>query len=140
MSAARTGLPNNRGLSLQEQAAFAVPRGLLLVHLQQSRAGGGLKDLANTLVGAGRALEVLVGTDLLANFLTLHGQLARPLSTIKKDAYLLRADGLLGGLVQLLNGLGVVAQILLAANKDDWEALAEVKDLGDPLETSQHPV
>jgi hypothetical protein len=48
-------------------------------------------------------------------------------------AYLLGGDGLLGGLGELLDGLGVVAQIFLAANKDDGEALAEVKDLGNPL-------
>jgi hypothetical protein len=35
--------------------------------------------------------------------------------------------------VQLLNGLGVVAQILLAANQDNGEALAEVENLGNPL-------
>lgn len=36
--------------------------------------------------------------------------------------------------MQLLNRLLVEAQILLAANEDDRKALAEVKDLGDPLE------
>jgi hypothetical protein len=35
--------------------------------------------------------------------------------------------------VELLNGLLVEAQILLAANKDDGQALAEVKNLGNPL-------
>jgi hypothetical protein len=30
-----------------------------------------LEDLANTLVGLGRALQVLEGTDLLANLLAL---------------------------------------------------------------------
>jgi hypothetical protein len=35
--------------------------------------------------------------------------------------------------VQLLDGLLVEAQILLAANKDDGQALTEVQDLGDPL-------
>jgi hypothetical protein len=38
---------------------------------QKSSAGGVLKHLADTLVGLGRALKVLVGTNLLANFLTL---------------------------------------------------------------------
>jgi len=47
--------------------------------------------------------------------------------------YLLGANGLLGGLVELLNGLRVVAQILLATNQDDGETLAEVKNLGNPL-------
>jgi hypothetical protein len=35
--------------------------------------------------------------------------------------------------VQLLDGLGVVTQILLAANQDNGEALAEVENLGNPL-------
>lgn len=47
--------------------------------------------------------------------------------------YLLRGDGLLAGLTQLLNGLGIVAQILFAANEDDGQALAEVKNFGNPL-------
>ena len=41
--------------------------------LEQSRTGSGLEDLTDTLVGAGRALKVLVGTDLLADLLTLFG-------------------------------------------------------------------
>jgi hypothetical protein len=47
--------------------------------------------------------------------------------------YLFRSDWLLGGLVQLLNGLGVMTKILLATDENDGEALAEVKNLGDPL-------
>jgi hypothetical protein len=49
-------------------------------------------------------------------------------------AYLLRSDWLLRSLVQLLNRLLVVSQILLAANQDDRQTLAEVKDLRDPLQ------
>jgi hypothetical protein len=41
-------------------------------------------------------------------------------------AYLLRRDGLLASLAKLFNGLGVVAQILFAADKDDGKALAEM--------------
>lgn len=48
-------------------------------------------------------------------------------------AYLFVGDGVLGGLVQLLDRLGVVAQITLAANQDDGKARAEVQDLRDPL-------
>lgn len=47
--------------------------------------------------------------------------------------YLLRRDGLLASLPQLLNGLLVETQILLATNEDDGKALAEVKNLGNPL-------
>jgi hypothetical protein len=46
---------------------------------------------------------------------------------------LLGGDRLLGSLVQLLNGLLVEAQILLATDEDDGQALAEVQNLGDPL-------
>jgi predicted NBD/HSP70 family sugar kinase len=47
---------------------------------------------------------------------------------------LLWSHRLLRSLVELLNRLLVVAQILLAANKDDGQALAEVEDFGDPLD------
>ena len=48
-------------------------------------------------------------------------------------SYLLGGDRLLTGLSELLDGLLVVSQILLAANKDDRETLAEVQNLRDPL-------
>lgn len=38
---------------------------------QESSAGGVLEHLADTLIGLGRALEVLVGANLLADLLTL---------------------------------------------------------------------
>lgn len=50
-----------------------------------------------------------------------------------ESTYLFRRDGLLGGLGEFFNSLGVVAKIHLAANKDDGKALAEVKNLGNPL-------
>ena len=46
---------------------------------------------------------------------------------------LLGSYRLLRSLVQLLNGLLVEAQILLTADKDDGQALAEVQNLRDPL-------
>jgi len=75
-----------------------------------------LEHLADTLVGLGRALEVLVGVDPLPESLTLFG-----------------GNGLLAGLAELLDGLGVVAQILLAANEDNWDVTAEVENLRVPL-------
>ena len=51
--------------------------------------------------------------------------------------YLFEGDRLLGGLVQFFDGLGVVAKIHLAADEDDWKALAEVEDFGDPLEKEE---
>ncbi len=47
--------------------------------------------------------------------------------------YLLWSNWLLGGLVELLDGLLVVTEILLTSDKDDWKTLAEMEDLRDPL-------
>jgi hypothetical protein len=52
--------------SLQDQALV-----LLLLLGQESCSRGRLKDLADTMVGLGRAFEVFVRADLLANFLAL---------------------------------------------------------------------
>ena len=54
-------------LVLQDQALLA----LSTLASQQGGAGGRLKHFADTLIGLGRTLEVFVGTDLLADFLTL---------------------------------------------------------------------
>lgn len=48
-------------------------------------------------------------------------------------SYLFGRHRLLRSLVQLLNGLLVISQILLAADEDDGEALAEMQDFRDPL-------
>ena len=52
---------------------------------------------------------------------------------IRKIAYLLGRDGLLARLAELLLNLRIVAQILLAADEDDGQTLAEVKHFRDPL-------
>jgi hypothetical protein len=39
----------------------------------------------------------------------------------------------LAGLVELFDGLSVETEILLAANEDDGQSRAEVKDFGNPL-------
>jgi len=57
-----------QALGLQNQALLA----LSALAGQQGGTGSGLEDFADTLVGLGRALEVFVGTNLLANFLALH--------------------------------------------------------------------
>lgn len=119
---------------------------LLAAAGQQSRAGGVLEHPLHTLARPGRALEVLVGTNLLANVLTLYRLLAAVCTSNRRrgcscwpiggedlcvsiepiwgkaeigTTYLLRGDGLLAGLTQLLRGLGIVTQILFAANEDD---------------------
>ena len=47
--------------------------------------------------------------------------------------YLFGGNGLLAGLAEFLDGLGVVAQILLAADEDNWDVTAEVENLRVPL-------
>lgn len=101
---------------------------------QEGSPGGSLEDLADTVVGSCGALQVLVGTDLLPNLLTLLEKLATVVDAPgTRSTYLLRGDGLLRSLVQLFDGLGVETKILLATDQDDGETLAEVEDLGDPL-------
>lgn len=68
----------------------------------ESGARGVLKDLADASAGSGRALQVLVGTNLLGNSLGV-----------------LRGNRLLVGCPQGLDGVGVVSQIGLAADQDD---------------------
>jgi len=75
-----------------------------------------LENFTNALVGFGRALEILVGADLLSDFLSLF-----------------RGNRLLAGLVKFFNSLLVVAEILLTTDENDGQALAEVKNLRDPL-------
>ena len=121
--------PTDRGLPLQDQALGL----LLLFPGEQGSSCGVFEYFADTLVRLCRALEILLGANLLTDILGLGVVLeAVPMKTTAAT-YLLRSDGLLGRLVQLLNGLLVEAQILLAANKDDGQALAEVQDFGDPL-------
>lgn len=52
---------------LQDQALLAFTA----LSCQQSGTGGTFEDFADSLVGLGRALKVFVGSDLLADFLTL---------------------------------------------------------------------
>lgn len=121
---------------------------------QKGSAGSMLKHLTDTLIRLGRTLEVLVSRDLLADLLTLQGKLLASIRSyelgdlITSQAfseigvgliswaynYLLRRDGLLASLSELLDGLLIVSQILLAADKDDRKTLAEMQDLGDPLQ------
>lgn len=49
------------------------------------------------------------------------------------ETHLFESDGSLRSLVQLINRLLVVTEINLASNQNDRKALAEVKNLGDPL-------
>jgi hypothetical protein len=114
---------------------------------EKSGAGCVLEDLTNALVGLCGTLKILVGTDLLPDLLSLfHKMLAqgqRRCLELGEDAaiagptgfttYLLWCNWLLASLVKLLDGLLVVAEILLTSNEYDWEPLAEMENFGDPL-------
>lgn len=58
------------------------------------------------------------------------------LTCLKHDGptYLFGRDRCLRSLVQLFNGFGIMTKILLATNKDNGEALAEVQNFRDPLD------
>ena len=115
---------------LQDAAASL----LLVLNPKQGGAGGVLKDLPHALVRLCRALEVLLGTDLLTDVLSLGRRLASSCyRRYRGYTDLLWGNRLLRGLVKLLNRLLVVTQILLAANKDDGQARAEMQHLRDPL-------
>jgi len=75
-----------------------------------------LEDLANAFTTLGGAFQVMLGTNLLSYCHTLF-----------------RRDRPLRRLPQIINRLLVPAEIFLAADKDDWEILTEMHDLGNPL-------
>lgn len=60
------------GCSLQDRALFLAAAAAGLGDLQEGSASGSLEDFLDTLICAGRALQVLVGANLLADFLTLY--------------------------------------------------------------------
>lgn len=49
------------------------------------------------------------------------------------ETHLLRRHGSLARPPQLVDRLGVIPEVLLAADEDDRQARAEVEDFGDPL-------
>lgn len=55
----------------------------------------------------------------------------------KTSTHVLSGNRLLVGCPQGLDGVGVVSQIVLAADQDDGETGAEVHDLRDPLSKTQ---
>jgi hypothetical protein len=113
-----------------------------------------LEDFTDTLVGLCGTFKILVGTNLLAHFLTLHTTMLViihnncPMTStrvqdmhesaskriILEKAYLLRSNGLLACFVKLLDRLLVVAEIFLTTNENNGKPLAEMEDFGDPLE------
>lgn len=110
--ATATGWQGRRG-KLEDGAAF--PLGAA-ASLDERCAGCVFKDFADALAGLGGALEVSDGADLLCDGHALFGR-----------------DGALGGLAEFVDDLGVVSEVLFAADEDDGEVLAEVEHFGDPL-------
>ena len=60
-----------------QDAALATALLRLSAARHEGGTGGVLEDLTDTLVGAGRAFEVLVGADLLTDLLTLDKRVSR---------------------------------------------------------------
>lgn len=127
--------------SLQNKALLVAALAAGARH--EGGTSGMLKDLTNTVAGSGRALQVLVGTDLLSNGLSLDGNTRSAYLVLRGSLYdgtkthVLGGNGLLVGGPQSLDGVGVVSQIVLAADQDDGKARAEVHDLRDPLSKRQ---
>jgi hypothetical protein len=82
----------------------------------QSILRGGLEHLPDALARLGTALDVALGANLLRN-----GETLGP------------ADRSLVHPREVLDRLGVVAQVLFAGDEDDRQSLTKVEDLGDPL-------
>jgi hypothetical protein len=117
---------------LQDQALLAAATPLL--SWGEGSTGSVLKDLTDTLVGLGRALDVLLGTDLVLDLSGLCIVWVVGSCLIERvKTHLLLGNGSLRGLVKFLDGLLIVSKILLTSNEDDGKALAEMQDLGDPL-------
>jgi len=87
-------------------------------HPSDGEGGPGrvLEHLLHAFACPGRALEIFVGVDLLGDSVSFF-----------------RGNGLLVCLAELLDRLGIVTQILFAANEEDGETSAEVQDLSNPL-------
>ena len=99
---------------------------------QESSTGGSLEDLTHAFVGSCRALEVLISANLLADFLTLQFYISfLYIHHGDGKAYLVLRNGALGGLGKLINSLAVIAKILLTADEDNRETLAEVQEYLD---------
>jgi len=96
-------------VSLQNHAFTALSAAGFALLRHQGGARSMFEHLTDTLVRLCGTLQVFVGTDLLADLLTLF-----------------RGHWLLAGLVKLLDGLLVVSQIFLAAYKDDGKPAAEM--------------
>ena len=95
---------------------YTATRTLVLVKRKERRAGRGLEHVVNTLSREAGALEVAAGGDLAGDVLAVLGGN--------------EAEGLLA---LLLDGDGILAEILLETDEDDRDAWAEAGGLCYPL-------
>lgn len=92
------------------------------------------ENFTDTFIGLGRALQIAVCVDNFLNGITLLNWLVNFLSGSDWcRTYFSLSDGLLGGFCELLDGLLVISKILLATDENNRKALAEVKNLRNPL-------
>lgn len=111
-----------------------VPLLATLVPAKQCGTSRILENLPNTLPSSSRALEVLLGANLLCHCHTLRipqSELHLGSSTVL--TYLLRSHRPLVRLPQLVGHPRITSEILLAGDEDYREARAEMHNLRDPL-------
>lgn len=123
---------------LLQNLALLLPARTLAFPGKQGGTRGVLEDLANPFIRLGRAFEVFLGANLLAHVFRLLSLVSASrcntsACALKLHTHLFWCHRLLRRLVQLLNCLLVISQILLAADQDDGESLAEMEDFRDPL-------
>ena len=82
----------------------------------ECRPCGGLEDLPNAVLALGGAFQISEGIDLLGH-----------------SSAVLRLDGLLFHLGQLLDGVWVVAEVLLVTYQDNWHVGTEMFHFGSPF-------
>lgn len=109
---------------------------------QERCAGGILEHLANALTTLSGAFKVVLRTDLLSDGHALRTTKCHTSARASKRSgtatpisitNLLGSDGSLRGFPKLLNHPWFAPKILLAADKDDRQASAEVHDFRNPL-------
>ena len=128
---------------LQNDAARLLLRAL--APAEESGAGRVLEHLPNSLPSSSRALEVLLGANLLCHSHALRVSESEPHpASSAAVTYLLRCHWPLVRLPQLINHPRIASEILLAGDQDYREAGAEVHNLRDPLHNhvsqQNHPV
>lgn len=96
-----------------------------------------LEHLPNSLAGSSRALEILLGADLLSNSHTLGTSRSESyFGSSSSIAYLLRCHWPLVRLPELIYHPWITSEILLTGDQDYRKARAKMHNLRDPLHDS----